>query len=78
MYLVDVEESVLLCDFLSDIFFEVSFVDVSSVESGCFGRFGYVNVRLDSNVFKIFKKIWWIDVRKVRSFFELEDEIEKL
>ena len=74
---VDVEESVLSRDSLSDTSSEASFADVSSVESGRHGRSGYVNMRSDSNVSKTFKKTRRADARKAKSSSESEDETEK-
>ena len=74
---VDVEESVLSRDSLSDSSSEASFADVSSVESGRLGRSGHVNARSDSNVSKTFKKTRRTDARKAKSSSESEDETEK-
>ena len=74
---VDVEESVLSRDSLSDTSSEASFADVSSVESGRFGRSGHVNARSDSKVSKTFKKTRRTDARKAKSSSESEDETEK-
>ena len=74
---VDVEESVLSRDSLSDTSSEASFADVSSVESGRHGRSGHVNIRSDSNVSKTFKKTRRADARKATSSSESEDETEK-
>lgn len=74
---VDVEESVLSRDSLSDTSSEASFADVSSVESGRLGGSGHVNARSDSNVSKTFKKTRRTDARKARSSSESEDETEK-
>lgn len=62
----------MLCDIGSRVFFEVSFVDVSSVESGCWGRDGY------EVVLRIFKKIRKLVVRGIEIYFDLDDEIEKV
>ena len=73
---VDVEESVLSHDSLSDTS-EASFADVSSVESGRRGRSGHVNARSDSNVSKTYKKTRRIDNRKAESSSESDDETKK-
>ena len=74
---VDVEESVLSRDSVSDTSSEASFADVSSVESGRRGRSGHVNARSDSNVSKTYKKTRRADARKVENSSESESEIEK-
>lgn len=74
---VDVEESVLSRDSVSDTSSEASFADVSSVESGRHGRSGHVNARSDSNVSKTYKKTRRTDARKVENSSESEGEIEK-
>ena len=74
---VDVEESVLSRDSVSDTSSEASFADVSSVESGRRGRSGHVNARSDSNVSKTYKKTRRTDATKVENSSESESEIEK-